>query len=145
MHVLLVQAAVALGKLQTLPQPLQLFTSVVVAASQPSAGLPLQSAKPVPQVGTHLLALQLVDPWSFVQAAPHAPQLALLVVRSISQPLLTLLSQSPKLVLHVSVHFPALHEGVSLLLLHAFVQLPQCATSLSVFVSQSGFEVSQLA
>jgi hypothetical protein len=54
-QMLFVQAAVACARVQTLPQVPQLLTSVVVATSQPSAGLPLQSAKPAPQTGEHLV------------------------------------------------------------------------------------------
>jgi len=54
-QMLFVQAAVACARAQTFPQAPQLLTSVVVATSQPSAGLPLQSAKPAPQEGEHLV------------------------------------------------------------------------------------------
>jgi len=61
-HVPLVHAAVALARLQRLPQPPQLFTSVDFAVSHPFAGLPSQSAKPVPQEGEHLPPEQLTPP-----------------------------------------------------------------------------------
>jgi hypothetical protein len=41
-----VQAADALWRLQVAPQAPQLFGLVLMLVSQPSAGLPLQSAKP---------------------------------------------------------------------------------------------------
>ena len=149
MQVLLVHAAVACVSVHTLPQAPQLSTSVVVATSQPSAGLPLQSAKPAPQDGEHFVpelpVVQLVVPCALVHLAPQAPQLSVLSFRLVSQPSLTRLLQSPKPEVQVMEHTPALHEGMPLVVLHATRQLPQCWTLLSVSVSQLGSDVSQFA
>jgi hypothetical protein len=53
------------------------------------------------------------------QAAPHAPQLATVVSRLVSQPLLATLSQLPQPVLHeATVQALAVHAAVALARLH---------------------------
>jgi hypothetical protein len=70
--------------------------SVAVFTSQPLEGSPSQSAKPVAQVVTaHALAAQVAVALGSAHARPHAPQLAALVRRSVSQPLPAAPSQSP--------------------------------------------------
>jgi hypothetical protein len=135
-HAPLVQDAVALASLQMLPQSPQLFTSVYLEVSHPLSGLPSQLAKPVPHVGTHLPLAQLVEPWSFAQVAPQAPQLAVVVDRSTSHPVEACLSQSPNPELQVIAHCPPLHVGCPFTVLHLRLQAPQFNTLLSVFVSQ---------
>ena len=107
-HAPLVQAAVALARLQTVPQAPQLFRSFDSGVSQPFEGLPSQSPKPEPQVGEHLPpepeATHAVEPCSFVQAAPQAPQSVVVFERLVSQPVSGRLSQSPKPELQVIEH-----------------------------------------
>jgi hypothetical protein len=53
----------------------------------------------------------------------------------VSQPLSTLLSQSPNPTSHTVEHCELVHCGVPFTLLHAVEQLPQCEGSVLVFVS----------
>jgi len=68
------------------------------------------------------------------QARPHAPQLVALALRSASQPLLAVSSQSPKPPAHrTTVQAPSLHPGVvTWASAHAAPQPPQCAGSIAV-------------
>jgi hypothetical protein len=61
--------------------------------SQPSLGLPLQSAHPAAHVGTQLPLWHDVEPLALVHALPQAPQFAS-VDRLVSHPLLGCASQS---------------------------------------------------
>ena len=54
----------------------------------------------------------------------------------VSQPLPRFPSQFPKPALHVIAQLPALQPAEPLLALHTVVQVPQCPTSVLVFVSQ---------
>ena len=75
----------------------QLALSVRVSTSQPLAGLPSQSAKPVAHAPTvHAPTRQIAIALGSAQARPHAPQWAGLTVSSASQPLVARPSQSPK-------------------------------------------------
>jgi hypothetical protein len=68
---------------------------------------------------------------------PHTPQLALLVLRFVSQPLLRASpSQLPQPELHEMEQEPSAHDAVPLALLHGWLQPPQCRTVVCVFVSQ---------
>jgi hypothetical protein len=104
---------------QSLPQLPQFADSILVSVSQPSSG-PVagcaQSPNPASQRWRH-------RPWT--QPAPtdlvvpharwQAPQCAVLIVRSVSQPLLESLLQSPKPVSHdFSAHLLWAHSGVAL-------------------------------
>jgi hypothetical protein len=110
---------------QTWPQVPQLLTPVI-DVSQPLFGLPSQSAKPGAQVGAHVpVPEQLVEPWAFVQAFPQEPQFVTVRIE-VSQPLASLLSQSP----HPSVHAtiwqpPVAHELVALARVQRTPQPPQ--------------------
>ena len=53
-HTPLTHAAVAFGKVQTMPQPPQLAEPVKMLVSQPSARVPLQLANPALHVPTHV-------------------------------------------------------------------------------------------
>ena len=60
---------------------------VCVLTSQPSAGLPLQSAKPGLQVAmAHAPVLHAAVAFGRLQACPQVPQFARLVPRFVSQP-----------------------------------------------------------
>ena len=99
-----------------MPQLPQLVLSVRVSVSQPSLGTPLQSAKPAahPPVGiTHAPATHdCADTCGRAHAAPHAPQFAVEVCVSVSQPFGATPSQSPKEGLQrTTVHIPAVHPS----------------------------------
>jgi hypothetical protein len=75
----------------------QLFTLVARVTSQPLAGLPSQSAKPVLQVKPQDPSVQVVVALAREgQAAMHAPQWLVLVLMFVSQPSVRLPLQSPK-------------------------------------------------
>ena len=71
------------------------------------------------------------------QARPQTPQLALLVLRLVSQPLAALPSQLPKPGLQLAtVHAPAAQPAVALASEQAAPQAPQCAGVTVTLVSQ---------
>jgi len=119
------------------PQVPQFETLVAVAASQPLAALPSQSAKPAAQLATaHAPAMQAAVPLAAAQARPHAPQLPALVRVSTSQPLAGLRSQSAKPALHAPIaHAPAAHVAAALAKLQARPQAPQWAALVRVSAS----------
>jgi hypothetical protein len=119
----------------TLPQFVQLLTSVLTFVSQPLFGLPSQLLKPDAHVGTHTPAEHVVLPFEFPHVAPHAPQFAVLL-RGVSQPFLALPSQLPKPALHTGTQVPAAQDVVPFGLVHARPQPLQCATVVCVSVSQ---------
>jgi hypothetical protein len=114
------------GRLQA-PQ----FNAVCSDASQPSAGLPLQSCVFTAQLSsrqvplTHLALLAFIN---IVQLLPHAPQLRSLV-KSASQPSAARPLQSACPGPHTRLHTPVaqLDETVSISPVHGLLQLPQCA------------------
>lgn len=71
-----------------------------------------------------------------LHAPPHAPQLPALVLKSVSQPLEILPSQSPQPAVQAILHAPAKQLGVPFALLHAPAQPPQFATSEFRLISQ---------
>jgi hypothetical protein len=76
-----------------------------------------------------------VLPFAFEQAAPQAPQFA--VVESVvSQPFDASPSQLPNPLLQAMAHVEELQDGVPLLLLHAWPQAPQLVRLFAVSVSQ---------
>ena len=79
----------------TLPQPPQLFRSVLVLISHPLAALPSQLAKPALQAMLHAPAKQEGVPLVLEHAAPQPPQLAVSAASDFSQPLPVLPSQLP--------------------------------------------------
>jgi hypothetical protein len=114
----------------------QFDTSVFVFASHPSEGFALQSEYPVEHAIEHFPAEQLGVPPFVLHLAPHAPQFSTSEATLDSHPVSCSLSQSANPVAHVSEHCPAEHCGVAFTVEHAFVQLPQCATSTAVLASQ---------
>ena len=100
---------------QTRPHPPQFLRSVSVFASQPSAMSPLQSAKNPMHTSPHLDASHRgASPVGAARhAAPHAPQFAALVVRSVSQPFVASPSQSPKPAAQVNPHAPAVQVAAA--------------------------------
>jgi hypothetical protein len=129
------QTAVPLAPLHTLPQPPQFSREVSMAASQPLAALPSQSAKPVAQVGTQVPAAQAVVPWALVQALPHTPQFSGFALVSASQPLLLSRSQSPLPASHAKSQIPAMHTA-RVPPSHCRPQTPQWLALLRVSASQ---------
>jgi hypothetical protein len=131
-------ASVAFARLQTAPQLPQLFTSRFKLTSQPSIGLPLQSAYPglqLPMVQTP--ALQLETALGREQVALHAPQLCALALRLTSQPFEATPSQSPNPVLHEAmVQAPAAQAAVAFGSAQALAHPPQFAGSVDVLTSQ---------
>jgi len=69
------QVEVACAALHTLPQELQLLTSLVVLTSQPLVALPSQLAKPAEQAMEHELPEQVGVPPFQLPPEPHPPQL----------------------------------------------------------------------
>src|SRR5438309_1636105 len=101
----------------TAPQLPQLFASLAMVVSQPSFGLPLQSAKP----GLHAPIWQLPlvhsgPPFLGEHTWPQPPQLAMSEAVFTSQPSFGLPLQSAKPGLQVpTVQAPFAHAAVSLL------------------------------
>ena len=69
-------------------------------------------------------------PWLVLQPLEQAPQFAVSVLRFVSQPLITLLSQLPQPVSQAMPHPPEVQDAVPLVLLQTFGHEPQCARSL---------------
>jgi hypothetical protein len=107
-----------------------------VLVSQPSFGSPLQSPKPELHAGAHTPPLQLVVPFAFEQAVPHAPQLPMSLPRLVSQPLETSPSQLPKPELQLIEQVLPEQDGTPPALLHACPQPAQWLGSFVVFTSQ---------
>jgi hypothetical protein len=128
------QLSLALARSQTLPQPPQL-DSVLVLVSQPLFGLPSQLAQPVAQLGLQVPLVQVVVPLALVQAVPQTPQL-LVVFRLVSQPLAALLSQLPQPALQVIEQAPSEQEALPFVLLQALLQVPQLLRFVWRLVSQ---------
>src|SRR4051812_21763059 len=109
-HTPLLQAAVALaGTGQTTPHAPQFLRSRETIASHPLSALLSQSEKPwLHDCSWHIAAWQASWALGATHSIPHAPQFLASELRSCSQPLSTLPSQSPKLALHLPTpHDPA--------------------------------------
>lgn len=128
----------ALAKKQRLPQVAQLLTSTLVLTSQPLPGSESQFAKPGLQSPmTQLLPEHEAAAFAKAHPCPHMPQLAVLEVRSVSQPLVVLLSQSPRPAAQLeSVQTPAEHEAPPPMNEHTFPHEAQLFTLVCVLVSQ---------
>src|SRR3970282_51512 len=102
-----VQPAVPFAMKHSLPQPPQCLTSPAVFTSQPFAALVSQSASGGLQaLMPHLPSVQFGGPQVAEQTLPQAPQLSVLVLVLISQPLATLPSQFWKPGLQAMVQAP---------------------------------------
>src|SRR4051812_28606903 len=126
--------------------PPQLFTLLANATSQPDLTLLSQSPYAVPQLGTQLPLVQVLEPLGARHVEPHAPQLALLDFRLASHPSTSGLPlQSAKLAAHLSswqplaTHLPVAFRGAyTALQLRPFSpQPPQLLPLVLVLVSQS--------
>ena len=120
---------------QTVPHAPQWLALVRRSVSQPLAGFPSQSEKPVAQAGTQTPAVQTVVPFALVHAAPHAPQ-CWVVDSAASHPLTINPSQLPNPALQVIEQAPSTHDAVPFALLQAAAQPPQLLGSDCVAVSQ---------
>ena len=102
------------------------FVMVVVAVSLPSAGMPLQSAKPALQTpSVHAPPGHVVLAFARVHTLPHVPQFAGAVSEA-SQPSPSAPLQLPKPMLHVPIaHIPLAHVAVALTREHERPQPPQ--------------------
>ena len=80
---------------QPCPHVPQWLVFVCVFVSHPLIGLPSQSAIPELHTGVHTPATHVVVPLGFVHSVPHAPQWLTVLDRSVSHPLLRLVSQLP--------------------------------------------------
>jgi hypothetical protein len=122
----------------TTPQAPQAVAVVRVSTSQPLSGLPSQSAKPALHAATaqrpaahDAVALGRLHP------RPQAPQWVALDWVSVSQPLLSWPSQSPRPIAQAPTpHTPARHTGVPPEVMHALPHAPQWASLVRVSVSQ---------
>lgn len=104
-----------------------------VSISHPSTAIMLQSAKPVLQVIEQVPEEQRGVAWGpATHGRRHAPQLAVSVLRSASQPLVVLPSQSPRPPAQVEVQTPRVHVPIP----QERPQAPQFALLVSVFTSQ---------
>ena len=93
---------------QTRPQRPQLLLSEVVSTQTPEQ---LTCGAVQMTEAMHVPATQF---WVERHARPHEPQFARSVERAASQPFVASSSQSPKPVLHASLHAPSLHCDVPL-------------------------------
>jgi hypothetical protein len=133
------QPATAFGTLHALPHAPQAVGVVLVFTSQPSAGLPLQSAKPASQAPTvQRPRVHAAVAWASMHALVHVPHAEAVPLRSVSQPLAAILSQSAKpasqvkpqaLMAQVAVAWARAGQALS--------QAPQLATSFSVRAQMS--------
>jgi hypothetical protein len=103
-----VHAAVALANEHAVPHAPQFAIVTFVLVSQPFAGSLSQLPKPGRHAPiAHVPAAQVAPAFENVHWWPQSPQLAALLLRSVSQPGIVAL-QSPKPVAHVPVtHAPA--------------------------------------
>jgi hypothetical protein len=129
-HAPVVHVAVALaGAMHARPHIPQFATATRVSTSQPFAGLPSQSAKPVLHRNEQTAALQTGDALARAgHAAPHPPQCEALVRTLDSQPLAALPSQLSKPASQTNPHADAVHVGVAFMgSAHARPHAPQCS------------------
>jgi hypothetical protein len=125
-HVVPMHEGVPLAAVQTVVQEPQWFTSLVVAASQPSATLLLQLPQPAAHAMEQAPAAQAAEPWTVEQAAPQAPQFVTLVSVLVSQPLAWLPSQLPHPALQVDTrHDPLPQDSVAFGRLQTVPHVPQ--------------------
>lgn len=129
---LVVPLAFTHGALQ-LPQWLAL---VFVSTSHPLVAMPSQLARPALQIGWQLPLVHVVEPPGFEHAVPQVPQLLVLVLVLVSQPLFALPSQSPKPALHAMPHVPLVQTGVPFVPLQTLPQPPQWAEFVFRLISQ---------
>jgi hypothetical protein len=125
---------------QALPQRPQWEGVTRVSTSQPLMGLPSQSEKPALHEATpQRPPAQVAVALGRLQAAPQAPQCEAAASRSVSQPLASLPSQSPRVVgaqTRVDSQRPAAHRAPALGKEQAVPHAPQCRVLTRVSTSQ---------
>jgi hypothetical protein len=117
------------------------------STSQPSAGLALQSRKPVAHiVMAHAPVAQNAAAWGSAQVRPQTPQLAVVALRSVSQPLAATPSQSPKpAAQRTTVHAPAAQPfAATWASAQSWPQLPQFAGSIATLAQNALGAVPQV-
>ncbi len=128
--------AVALARPQAFRQVPQ-FVSVVTGVSQPLASTPSQSANP----GLHVAIAQVPVPQVAValartQETLQPPQFVS-VVSEVSQPFMSIPSQSARLALHMPIrHVPPVQTELAPVRVQAFLHVLQLLTSFRVSISQ---------
>lgn len=132
------QAPEAIGGAQFMPQPPQFAMDVVVLVSQPFAALLSQFAKPAAHTpSAQLDATQTAPALANAHTFAQAPQFETDVVVSVSQPVATIPSQSPRPTSHVDrMQTPALHTAPAPGKLHTVPHPPQLVVDVVVFTSQ---------
>ncbi len=120
---------------QTVPQVPQCVGSEVRSASHPSDAIPLQSPAPALHAKPHTPAAHVdVARGGVLHVVPQAPQWMGEDVRSVSQPLETMRSQSARPGAHAAIlHVPEVHAGVAKGGVQGIPQPPQALTSVRVF------------
>jgi len=120
--------------------PPQVLALVLVSVSQPSRvafSFALQSPHPPSHAITHAAPTQLGVPWLELHAAPHAPQCAAVVARSVSQPASAV--QSPHPAAHAYWQPPSEHPVATMcagaFAAHEYPHAPQFNTLVFVSVS----------
>lgn len=127
-----------MARAQTLPQLPQLVTLVARFTSQPSAGFPLQSAKPWLHEAMAQAPLEhLAVAFARLQTVPQAPQFCVLFRMLISHPSAAMPLQSSNPGLHARMaQLPAEQVEVALGRSQTLPHVPQFASSVSNDVSQ---------
>jgi hypothetical protein len=90
----------------------------------------------VVHTGEQAPATQDVDPFGFVHVVPHEPQLLVLVLRFVRQPLFGLPPQTAYPALQTGVQTPATHDVVPFGFEHVTPHAPQLVVELEMLVSQ---------
>jgi len=137
-HSPLMHPPVPFVELQKIPHAPQFEGSLISAASQPSAGLPLQSAKPEEQMPTLHVELTQVPSEALLKAQElrQFPQLSTSAVMFVSHPFFGSPSQSPYPCEQAIPQTPFAHEAMPRVLLHTTPQSPQFELSDSLLTSQ---------
>jgi hypothetical protein len=139
-HVPPTQEALALGKTQRLPQLPQWLMLLRWSTSQPLLTLPSQLPKPVLQViDTHTPPAQVGIPLVSLQLRLQAPQCRTSVLRSTSQPSVSVPLQSPRGAMHAppNPHAPTAQMDVRPIGdMQRRPHIPQWLVSLAMLVSQ---------
>jgi hypothetical protein len=124
-HAPLTQLGVQPAAGQTVPQALQLATSLRRFVSHPLFLLPSQLPQPTAQTGAQTPREHEVVPCAFVHVVPQAPQLATELWVFVSQPFCALPSQLPQPIAQVGAQTPPWQAVVPLGFEHATPHAPQ--------------------
>lgn len=136
-HVDPTQLPVPPAWLHALPQPPQLFVSLVVLISQPLATLLSQFAYPALHATEHFEAAHVGVALFVLHAWPHPPQFFGSVVMVVSQPFAALLSQLavPATLQVDTMHVEFVHTSLAPVAEHEWVHDPQLFVSFAVSIS----------